>query len=367
MDPHLDPQLVTWNEKARTYVSFGGFVRKGLCGNGKQVASGTVSKAFTAVGQAIAMEREVNPLKAKGLEKFILPIRMMLDGFENDDPATQKKLPVDADLVELCCEWGLRINATAKDRRTGDLILIAFYYLLRVGEYTCRYRKTRPKRTKKTVNFRLCDVAFFKKDEEGALRRLSSDVAPAERLQADGATLRLTNQKNGWKNVCVHQQKNKRGKFCPVRAIARVVNDLLTFTSDGEEFLSAFKTEKGQIHQIIPGDITKMLKAAAVAKEYPETRGCPIDRIDTHSLRSGGANALSLAGYEEFQIQKMGRWNSRTFKEYIAEQLSHFTDGMSEAMSKTFNFVNIAAGGWQENVFDKTVAADYEPQLCDEE
>ena len=313
------------------------------------------------------MEREDNPLKVKGSDNFISPIRMMLVGFENEDPATQKKLPVDADVVELCCEWGLLVTATAKDRRTGDLILIAFYYLLRVGEYTCRWRKKRPRRTKKTVNFRLCDVAFFKKNEEGILQRLSPNVEPAARLQADGATLRLTNQKNGWKNVCVHQQKNKHGKWCPVRALARVVNDLLTFTRDGEEYLSAFKNEKGEIQQVIPGDITKMLKAAAKEKEYPELRGCPLERIDTHSLRSGGANALSLAGYEEFQIQKMGRWNSRTFKEYISDQLSNFSEGMSEAMSKTFNFVNIAAGGWQTDVFDKTIASEYEPELCEEE
>ena len=62
----------------------------------------------------------------------------------------------------------------------------------------------------------------------------------------------------------------------------------------------------------------------------------------------------------------MGRWNGKTFKEYISEQLSNFSEGMSEAMSRTFNFVNIPVGGWT-NVFDKTVAADYEPQLTDEE
>ena len=49
----------------------------------------------------------------------------------------------------------------------------------------------------------------------------------------------------------------------------------------------------------------------------------------------------------------MGRWNGKTFKEYISEQLSNFSEGMS-------------AGGWTD-VFDKTVAADYEPQLTDEE
>ena len=134
--------------------------------------------------------------------------------------------------------------------------------------------------------------------------------------------------------------------------IARVVNDMLAFTTDGEEFLSAFLNKKtGATQQVIPQDITKWLQAAAMKCDYPDNRGCPISRINTHSLKSGDTNALSLAGYKEHQIQKMGRWNGKTFKEYISEQLSNFSEVMSEAMSRpneyvniatTFNFVNIA-------------------------
>ena len=191
----------------------------------------------------------------------------MLIGFGNEDPATEKKMPVDVDVVELCCETGLQPGATAKDRRVGDLILIAFYFLLRVGEYTCKYRNKRGERTKQTVNFRLCDVAFFKKNEQGQLRRLDDNCTPEERLSADGATLRLTNQKNGWKNVCVHQHKNNKPIFCCVKALARVVNDMRTFTQEGEEYLSAFMNEKGNVQQKVAGDVSKALKEAAATKE----------------------------------------------------------------------------------------------------
>ena len=54
-----------------------------------------------------------------------------------------------------------------------------------------------------------------------------------------------------------------------------------------------------------------------------------------------------------------------TFKEYISEQLSNFSDGMSQAMSKTFKFVNIAAGRWTDCT-QETVLSDYEPQLTEE-
>ena len=99
------------------------------------------------------------------------------------------------------------------------------------------------------------------------------------------------------------------------------------------------------------------LKLAASALGYP-SRGFPIDRIDTHSLRSGGANALSLAGYSDTQIQKMGRWKGATFKEYIREELHVFSEGMSKNMKQTFRFVNIS-GGVYHDVTDDTIASEY--------
>ena len=40
----------------------------------------------------------------------------------------------------------------------------------------------------------------------------------------------------------------------------------------------------------------------------------------------------------------MGLWRSNTFKEYIMEQLSSFTKGMSTNMKRRFNFVNVEGG-----------------------
>ena len=90
-------------------------------------------------------------------------------------------------------------------------------------------------------------------------------------------------------------------------------------------------------------EIRERLKMAATKLDYPD-RGIPIGAIDTHSLRSGGANALHLAGYSDREIQKMGRWRSDTFKEYIRESLSIFSKGMSTDMKKSFKFVNVHGG-----------------------
>ncbi len=76
---------------------------------------------------------------------------------------------------------------------------------------------------------------------------------------------------------------------------------------------------KGQRGDITNEDVSKALKAAATVLKFPTTKGIPIDRIDTHSLRSGGANALSLSGYSDTQIQKMGRWQGANVQEHEKE------------------------------------------------
>jgi hypothetical protein len=95
-------------------------------------------------------------------------------------------------------------------------------------------------------------------------------------------------------------------------------------------------------------NVSRALKLAAVNLQYPTTKGIPIDRINTHSLCSGGANALALAGYSDTQIQKMGRWRGATFKEYIREELACYATGMSKDMKQKFNFVNIAGNAFTD-------------------
>ena len=265
----------------------------------------------------------------------------MLAGWRKFDPPTLKKLPVAIDIPELLAEEGRDPNANELDRAVGDLVLIAFYYLLRVGEYTIKGHRNN---TKQTVQFRLQDVTFFKRDCMGRLRQLSRLAGDQDILMADSATLKLDNQKNGWKGVCVHQEHNGEPYNCPVRALGRQFVHIRGNTFDTSTFLSAFFFVQSVRFDVTDNDIRRSLKQAAIALPYPEFKGIPIARIDTHSLRSGGANALSLAGYSDREIQKMGRWRSATFKEYIREELACFSAGMSKSMKRHFQFVNIAGG-----------------------
>ena len=241
------------------------------------------------------------------------------------------------------------------DKAAADLSMIAFYYLLRVGEYTVKGLQNS---TKQTVQFKYEDVTFFRKNVRGQLRCLPRNAPDELIASADGATLKLDNQKNGWKGVCVYHETNGAPEHCPVRALGRRYLHLRHHGATPKTFLSTFYNEASKRCDITNENITAALKRAATILDYPIAKGIPIERIDTHSLRSGGANALSLAGFSDTQIQKMGRWRGATFKEYVREELASFSEGMSTKMKQQFQFVNVA-GNSMYDITDSVIASEY--------
>jgi hypothetical protein len=177
-------------------------------------------------------------------------------------------------------------------------------------------------------------------------------------LSADSATLKLDNQKNGWKGVCVHQETNGEPVHCPIRALGRRVIHLRQNGAANASFLSTFYHD-GKKCDVLGEDVSKALKMAATLLEYPETRGIPVELVDTHSLRCGGANALALSGYSDTQIQKMGRWRGATFKEYIREQLACYSEGMTTKMKQNFKFVNVHGNAYHD-VTSTCILSDYD-------
>ena len=132
-----------------------------------------------------------------------------------------------------------------------------------------------------------------------------------------------------------------------LRALGRRVVHLRQQGASMSSFLSTFY-HGGKRCDVSGEDISKALKMAATLLEYPETRGIPIELINTHSLRCGGANSLALSGYSDTQIQKMGRWRGATFKEYTREQLACYSEGMTTKMKQNFKFVNVHGNAYHD-------------------
>ena len=142
-------------------------------------------------------------------------------GRANDDLPTMIKLPVEVYVpADLLSEVGkLSAPATELMKAVVDCALIPFYYLLQVGEYTITIKTSRNS-LKQTQQFKLEDCTFFERNALGHLCQLPRRASD-EKIMAVlvSATLKLDNQKNGWKGVCVHQEANGEDYNCPVHVL----------------------------------------------------------------------------------------------------------------------------------------------------
>ena len=68
-----------------------------------------------------------------GSDKLLPRLQQMLDGFRKADPPTTKQLPVEVDVPEYLVDLGQDPEARELDQAIGDLVMIAFYYLLWIG------------------------------------------------------------------------------------------------------------------------------------------------------------------------------------------------------------------------------------------
>jgi hypothetical protein len=220
----------------------------------------------------------------------------------------------------------------------GQLAIIAFYYLLRVGEYTNPRYVTRDGRqvtSTRTKQFIVRNVGFFK---DG---KVLSRTSPLEiLLTADAATLKISNQKNGRMGETIHQVAINKDA-CPVKALALRINHILTNGGSQDSLICDFY-EDNKVGHISSKDMITLLRAAAKTLKLQKQAIDP-DLIGAHSLRSGGAMALKLHGYDDTTIRKMGRWTSDTFLQYIHNQIAHLSKDISKNMSMALPFLNIAA------------------------
>jgi hypothetical protein len=187
---------------------------------------------------------------------------------------TRKKLPVQLDVPKLLVTTAYQPGMAEVHRAMADLTMIVFYYLLWVGEYTVKGPRNK---TKQTVQFIYKDVSFFKKNIRGQLHCLSCDATADLILTADSATLKLDNQKNRWKGVCVYHESNGNMLHRPVLALARHYLHLCNMGATSKPFLLAYYNDKGQQRNITNKDVNKALQVATTALDYHMAKGIPVN------------------------------------------------------------------------------------------
>lgn len=307
-------------------LTFAVAVREGQYGLGATVQVQSVERALRHVAQRLVLDGHPDPRKASPAQQHLdLPISRLLKSYRDQDPPPQPKLALPVSTIEAISR---NYRWTEHQHAVADLVIIAFFYLLRVGEYTAPARS----RDRRTIPLRKCDIRLWRK---GVLLQHSAGLRTL--LRADSATICIANTKNGTKGAVVHHEAFG-GPLCPVAALARRIANI----SAGVATCPINKVQHSDGHTtgVTDRDIGAAVRWGATCDGLL-ARGYTLNRISSHSLRAGGAMAMKLSGASDSTIMRVGRWTSLTYLTYIHTQIGALTAGVAWRMSTAFKFQNV--------------------------
>jgi len=332
--PGEQPNLqgVPHGKATELLVTFAGHVRtKGKHNPSKQVRAQTVSVALSAISKTIQLAGQPPLLGRAPGQAWPVRIHELLEGYHREDPPPRSQLALPVQVLEHIYHQS-QATPTSLQATQSDLCIIAFFYLLRVGEYTYH----NPKQRRRTTQFRLKDIKLWSGNH------LLDPSLPQEALlqQCTAATLTIDNQKNGKRGSVINHEATS-SPICPIKAIIRRVSNITSSPNHTSDTIigTHFSTKHPTGYTVNARQITSTLRKAATALHL-EHQGIPATLISSHSLRAGGATALHLNGYDAKTIQILGRWSSDTFLTYIHHQIAAFSTGLSTAMANNIPFHN---------------------------
>jgi hypothetical protein len=307
-------------------LTFAVAVREGKYGRGTPVKVQSVERALRHVAQKLVLDGHPDPRKASPAQQSLdLPISRLIKSYRDSDPPPEPKLAVPVSTIAAISEnyrWSPHLATVA------DLVIIAFFYLLRVGKYTSPLAQS----AKRTIPLRLCDIRLWRR---GAL--LPHTASLSTLLTADSATICIAHTKNGTKGAVIHHEAFA-GPICPVAALARRVANIQRGPRTGT--LDTVYHASGRISKVSDRDIGVAVRWGATYDGLL-LKGYTLNRISSHSLRAGGAMALKLSGALDSTIMRVGRWTSLTYLTYIHTQIGALTAELAWKMSTTFTFHNV--------------------------
>jgi hypothetical protein len=186
-DARRDPYLLNCSKpiQQQLLLGFAARVWRGYYGRGAQVQAQTPETALRHVAQTLVLNGYPDPRRSYGSKDLDLSFSRLLRSYKTNDPAPKPQLALPVRAIQ-CAVDHYTHQGTPKACAIADLLTIAFFFLLRPGEYTMPsgWRKTL------TVQFRQQDIRFFK---NGAIFPHNTPL-PALK-DADGARLYIDNQK----------------------------------------------------------------------------------------------------------------------------------------------------------------------------
>lgn len=299
---------------------YGHRVRHGHYSKQDSVRSDSVATAWRAVAETHLLEGLHDPRKPYGSTIKDLDKRLtrQLRHYSFQDPPSKREKAIPRGLVTQAAQAA---DSSPLAQCMACLILIALFFCLR----SCEYTKTSSHR--RTVQFRYKDMQFH--DAQGIIPH---DAPDEVFLAAWAVTLFLDTQKNCVRGESSTMEATGIPFGCPVVASAHRYLHLRQHNAPPDIPICTYYVN-GSPRCVNSRQITALLRLHAAKIGFQKLGFYPHE-IGTHSLRSGGAMTLHLAGIADSTIKIVGRWRSDAFLIYLQGQIATFTKGVAAAMAK---------------------------------
>ena len=240
------------------------------------VRAATIAAELSAAGQALVNMDQANPFKDVTTGKWYACISRQLRGYARDDPPSQRAWPVTVAMLEHLCSMPPPGECPSyKWRAIQDLCIIAFFFLLRPGEFCLSGSEI-------GQPFRFQDITFHRPGARCLGHHLPSNDA---NITSTAVELCFVDQKSKHKGDRVMLHATGDDRICPVKAMERRIRDTLhVHPTESTRFHLWWSPTKG-FQPIKLQDINEAIKVAASAVES-ET-GIPPSLVSGASFRPG--------------------------------------------------------------------------------
>ena len=254
--------------------------------------------------------------------KVMARLKIVQHGWQRNYGAPQRKLPVTVPLIRDVFHHGGLSTERWDDLMVLLAIVLAFSFLWRSCEYAMRSN---------IIDFEKClriEDSLFALDD--------CDVSVPAPLPINEYVCYHRTHKSDF----LHQGSSNNlyidegTEFCPIRLLNLARSMRPSHFDDGKHFL--LQCDSGRPVRV--EDVQEALQAGA------ERLSLSVEDISSHSLRAGGATAMSAMGKSDAEIQERGRWKSLCFKIYVwASRAKQAMFGKSLWATAPSLFANTAA------------------------
>ena len=302
----------------------------------RSVRADAVEKALLAVGQGISDLGEPDPRKLSHHSDRNHPLlAAFLKALRDEDSPSSRSYPANLTILQNLVHVLDLDHPTfgLLNRHTIDLIIVAFYWLLRPAEYL---ESTDPDARSQAFLFQ--DVTFTINGCQHPAP--TAPLHDDEAIQAISlAFLTFSDQKNAVRGEQVGHRPNSDPFFCPVKALGRIARRLQLANAPADAPLFRhYNTQRGQWYSVKPRHVTNALRHSATA--LTSSTGIDPFLLSARSLRPGGATALLCAQVDSDAIRLLGRWKSDAMLRYLRiqahTQSAHLSQRMLDHGSYTF-------------------------------